>query len=112
MQDVPATLVRRGLSFSCYEDPSRPAQVDADHAVRVNYETYLFADLGARDRFAAQVPERCGLITDVVSKRRFEPSVASPTAEFEGVTYIFETDEHRHAFLGAPHVYQLPRFVM
>ena len=51
VQDVPEALIRKGLVFACYMDPSREAILDDTHAVRVNYETYLFADSAARELF-------------------------------------------------------------
>ncbi len=112
MQDVPAALRRRGLTFTCYEDPTRQAVVDGEHSVRVNYETYLFADTAARDRFLDALDAACGFVTDPVSKNRFTPTASSPRMQFQGVHYIFEDATNAHDFSVAPHVYQLPHFRM
>ena len=92
MQDVLAALVRKGLDFGGYFNPSRPALLDADHAVRVNYETYVFTDVTSRALFMSDPTRYCGLITDPVSKRRFRPHDDSPRAEHDGVAYYFEDD--------------------
>ena len=55
VQDVPAALTRKGLCFTCYLDPGREAILDAAHMVRVNYETYFFADTASRALFEGDV---------------------------------------------------------
>ena len=114
MQDVPAALVRRGLAIEGYFDPSRPAVLDAEHAVRVNYETYLFADLAARDAFRRDIVRFCGLVTDPVTKRRFRPKVTSPRSvdDQTGVAYLFESEGARDMFTQRPEAFRLPGYRM
>ncbi len=112
MQDVTAALQRAGLGFNCYLDPSRPALIDADHSVRVNYETYIFADTATRDAFRADVVRYCGLLTDPVSKGRFRPDTDSPQAEYADVLYYFEEQSHKDMFLMDPEGYRLPGYTM
>lgn len=114
VQDVPAVLNRKGLAFACYMDPSRPALCDSEHAVRVNYETYLFADGAARDRFSDDVVTYCGLLTDPVTKQRFRPAADSPYHEDEatGVLYYFESVSSFTMFLRMPEDYRLPGYTM
>jgi len=112
VQDVPAALRRKGLGFACFMDPSRPAVVDADHAVRINYETYLFADAEAREAFVADVLRYCGLVTDPVSKQRFRPDGDSPTREHAGVLYVFRNDGSRDMFARDPDRFRVPGYTM
>jgi YHS domain-containing protein len=112
VQDVPAALRRKGLTYACYMDPTRPAIIDDTHAVRVNYETYLFADTASRELFAGDIVRFAGLLTDPVSKRRFRPSQESPLIEFEQVMYYFESDSSYQMFVRDPESYRLPGFVM
>lgn len=100
------------MTFACYEDPTRPAVLDGDHAVRVNHDTYLFADVAARDRFRAALVERCGPLTDPVTRRRFEPDGRSPRLSRGDVEYVFERTESLRRFLLDPERYALPRFTM
>ena len=112
MQDVPAAVVRRGLSFQDYLDVSRPAVLDAAHCVRFNYEAFFFAGDETRARFLAEPLTYCGLLTDPVSKRRFRPCASSERVEHGGVTYWFEEAAHRAQFEMDPDMYRLPRWVM
>ncbi len=114
VQDVPASLARKGMTWACYMDPSRPAALDPALAVRVNHETYLFADSAARERFREDVVRYCGLLTDPVSKRRFRPTQDSPgaTDPETDVDYWFEDEETRDAFVADPAAYRLPGWRM
>lgn len=100
------------MTYACYMDPSEPAVIDATHAVRVNYECFLFADTAARELFRDDFVRFCGLLTDPVTKRRFRPEDDSPRHEFEGVTYFFESIRAYEMFLDAPEEYRLPGFTM
>lgn len=112
MQDVPAALRRRGLAVACFEDPSRRAVLAADHAVRVNHDTFLFADTAARERFLAHLIERCGPLTDPVTRRRFAPDADSPRLSRGDVEYVFEGPPSLRRFLRDPERYALPRVTM
>ena len=112
MQDVPAVILRKGMSFTDYFDPRRPAVLDADHAVRVNYETYLFADEAGAARFREDVVGSCGLLTDPISKRRFRPRPDAPRFEHEGVIYLFPDASARDMFARDPESHRLPGFRM
>ena len=112
VQDVPGFLRRKGLTFVCYFDPSRPAVVDDAHAARINYETYLFATAADRDLFLTDVVAYCGLLTDPVTKQRFRPPASSSRTEHEGVTYVFETSRSQRAFVRRPEDYLLPGYTM
>ena len=112
MQDVPKALERKGLVFACYMDPSRPAKLDNAYTVRVNYETYLFADSTARALFQGDIVQYCGLLTDPVSKRRFRPDDASPRFQDDSVTYFFESHEQLEMFAQDPESFRLPAYAM
>ena len=114
VQDVPEALLRKGLVFSCYLDPSRQAVIDDAHAVRINYETYLFADTLARDVFLGDVIAYCGLVTDPVTKHRFRPTVDSPTLTDvqTGVLYVFEDADSLRMFEMDPDGFRLPGYTM
>lgn len=112
VQDVPASVQRKGLAFQDYLDERRPAVIDAAHCVRLNYEAFFFADEWERERFLSDPVLYCGLLTDPISRRRFRPSLTSPRAEHEGVTYYFESEEHRLAFTEDPETFRLPGWKM
>ncbi|GJM20601.1 MAG: hypothetical protein DHS20C15_05160 [Planctomycetota bacterium] len=112
VQDVLYSVQRKGLHFDGYLDATRPAVLDADHCLTVNYETFLFADAANRERFLADVREHCGLLTDPVSKRRFRPGPDAPRAEHAGHSWFFESRANRDMFLRAPDDYRLPGYTM
>jgi len=112
VQDVPAAVCRRGLSFSDFLDPRRPAVIDDEHCVRLNHEAWFFEDTESRDRFLAEPLRWCGLLTDPVTKRRFRPCESSVSVEHAGVRYWFEMACDAEVFKADPEMYRLFRWVM
>ncbi len=84
-----------GLSFNDYFDERRPALIDAEHCVRMNWEAFFFADAWERERLRSDPLLYCGLLTDPISRQRFRPNAGSPRALHEGVTYFFENRDQR-----------------
>lgn len=112
MQDVPEFLRRKGLAFQDYLDARRSAVIDAEHCVRLNWETYFFADAWERERFLSDPVTYCGMLTDPVSRLRFRPGQDSPRFTHESVTYYFQNAEHRARFEGDPELFRLPSWKM
>lgn len=112
MQDVPEFVRRTGLAFQDYLDARRPAVIDAQHCVRLNYEAYFFADAWERERFLSDPVAYCGLLTDPVSRVRFRPVPDSPRSVHAGVTYYFQDAANRVYFESDPEVLRLPGWKM
>lgn len=112
MQDVPQFLAKRGLTLDSYLDPRRKAVIDTEHCVRLNWESFFFADLWERERFLDDVVTYCGLLTDPVSRRRFRPTQESPRFSHAGVRYFFESADTREQFEAEPDKYRLPGWKM
>jgi YHS domain-containing protein len=112
VQDVPAFLRERGLAFADYLDARKPAVIDAEHCVRLNWEAFFFGDAWERERFLSDPVTYCGLLTDPVSRRRFRPHADSPRSVHAAVTYFFETAESRDEFERDPDAYRLPGWKM
>lgn len=112
MQDVPDFVRRKGIEFQDYLDERRPAVIDADHCVRLNYEAFFFADAWERERFLSDPLTYCGLLTDPVSRERFHPDADSPRFQHEGVTYYFQCAANREAFEMDPETLRLPGWKM
>ncbi|HEX6882270.1 MAG TPA: hypothetical protein VF530_02755 [Planctomycetota bacterium] len=112
MQDVPAYVRRKGLTFASYLDARRAAVLDAEHCVRLNYEAFFFADRWERERFLSDLVTYCGLLTDPVSRQRFRPRLDAPRASHAGVTYFFEREEHRARFEEDPETFARPGWTM
>jgi YHS domain-containing protein len=112
VQDVPAFVRRKGLVFQDYLDARKPAVLDAEHCVRLNYEAFFFADAWERERFLSDPVNYCGLLTDPISRRRFRPTLASPRFVYQEVTYYFESEANRLLFEEAPEAHRLPGWKM
>lgn len=112
MQDVPAFVVKKGLTFDDYLDARKPAVLDAEHCVRLNWEAYFFGDLWEKERFLADPTVYCGLLTDPISRRRFRPTKDSPRFQHERVTYYFESESNRALFERDPEQFRLPGWKM
>lgn len=112
MQDVPYFLQRKKLEFQGYIDPTRPALMDSAHVMRVNYETYLFADTFGRETFRADPVRYCGLVTDPVSRVRFRPAPDAPRTTHERVLYLFQDAANLETFESDPDLYRLPGYAM
>jgi YHS domain-containing protein len=112
VQDVPNFARSAGLAFEDFFDARRPAVIDAEHCVRLNYEAFFFADLWERERFRSDPLVYCGLLTDPVSRTRFRPNASSPRATHEGVTYFFENERNRELFEDDAEKLRLPGWKM
>jgi YHS domain-containing protein len=112
VQDVPTFLRERGFTFEDYLDARRPARLDAEHCVRLNWEAFFFADLWERERFLSDPLAYCGLLTDPVSRRRFRPSKDAPRFVHAEVVYYFESEANRAAFEADPEGHRLPGWKM
>ncbi len=112
MQDVPLNARNAGLVFQDYLDARRPAVIDTDHCVRLNWEAFFFADKWERERFLSDPILYCGLLTDPISRQRFRPTSASPRFVHSGVTYYFENAENRAHFEESPDKHRLPGWKM
>ncbi|NOT31238.1 MAG: hypothetical protein HOP15_12395 [Planctomycetes bacterium] len=112
MQDVPEFVRRKNLAFQDYLDARRPAVIDAEHCVRLNWETYFFADRWERERFLSDPLAYCGLLTDPVSRARFRPGPDAPHLVAGGVAYYFASEENRARFEDDPEAHRLPGWKM
>ena len=112
MQDVDAFVRAKGIELAGYLDPSRPARIDDEHQIRLNYEAFFFADTVGRNRFRTEPLRYCGLLTDPVTKRRFLPGPDSPSLVHEDVRFYFESRRSAARFELEPERYALPGWTM
>lgn len=101
-----------GRGFADYLDARKPAVLDAEHCVRLNWEAFLFGDAWESERFLSDPVTYCGLLTDPVSRQRFRPSADSPRSVHAGVTYFLQSAESRDEFERDPEAYRLPGWTM
>ena len=97
-----------GISVACVVDPAQNAVLDEAHRVFVNYETYYLSSVAARQTFRQSPWQYTGLVTDPVSRDRFQPDGESPTAAYEGRLFYFVSDAHRETFRQDPEEYAVP----
>lgn len=112
MQDVPDFVRKKGLAFQDYLDERRPAVIDREHCVRLNFEAYFFADGWERERFLSDPLVYCGLLTDPISRVRFRPGPDSPRFDHGDVTYYFQDLANKALFESDPETYRLPGWTM
>ena len=112
MQGPSIFLTDLDITIYDYFDAGKEAVVEADHAHRVNFENYYFADSADRDKFAADPLAYVNTLTDPVTKQRFKPGSNPPVTEFNGVSYYFSAVSSKEAFDSAPDYYWLPNYKM
>jgi len=112
VKDPARYLNELGITVPGAVDSTRTAVMDADHAIRINYETYFVADLDAKRLFLEDPLRYCGAVTDPVSKDRFRPTRSSPRFEYDGVPYYFLDTAHLARFAAAPDSFTAPSFLM
>ena len=98
-----------GVRVPCVVDPARPASLDEAHRVFVNWETYYLCDDAALATFKAAPWKYTGMVTDPVSRERFQPDGDSPTASHGDRAFYFQTAEHAETFAKAPAEYATPQ---
>ncbi len=60
MQDPELYIQQLGLTVPCMMSPGKNAILDSTHRTLIGYETYFFADFGAKSRFHQWPEEYCG----------------------------------------------------
>ena len=105
MQDPERYLRSLKVEVPCTVYPKRKAIIDSSLRIKVNHEIFYFSSKAARDLFVKNPLRYCGLLTDPVSKQRFQPTAQSPKATYASRTYYFAADSSRTRFLGTPQKY-------
>ncbi len=108
MQGPEIWLTQLGIELNCAVDPAQPAILDADHRIFVNYETYYVSSLAARDEFRHEPWRYAGIVTDPISRERFQPTEASPRTQCAGREFIFTSQRNAARFQAAPDQYATP----
>ena len=112
MQNPETSLTALGIELRCAVDGTRPAVVDKEHRVSVNWETFFFAGSKQRTEFEENLIECCGLLTDPVTGARFRPHADSPLTIHEDRRYFFSSDSTRVLFEAMPDSLANPDFRM
>ncbi len=108
MQGPEIWLNQLGVTVACVVDPTANAILDEAHRVFVNYEAYYLSSAKARETFGDEPWRYSGLLTDPVSRERFQPDAASPSSEHEGRRFYFSSAANAQTFDQDPATYATP----
>ena len=107
MQGPETWLNILGIGLQCVVDPESVALVDADHRAFVNWEIYYFSNDATMTAFLQSPHEFAGLVTDPVSRERFQPSANSPRRDRGDHPFYFESEETLALFDVDPESYEI-----
>ena len=96
------------ITVPCVVDPERPARLDPEHRVFVNWETYYLCDDSALAAFRADPALFCGQVTNPVTRERFEPKPRAPRLEHGGRIFLFPDDDSAATFASMPDSFATP----
>lgn len=97
----------RKVDVPCAVEPGKTAKADKQLTARVNYEVFMFSSAAARRKFDQDPLKYCGLVTDPVSQKRFQPSPRSPRTVFKERPYYFLSDSTYAVFHATPDSFAL-----
>lgn len=101
-EDPDQYVEARKVRVPCAVHPNKKAKPDPKLTARLNWEIFMFSSAKARAAFDREPLRYCGLLTDPVSQRRFQPTPQSPVFAFHDRRYYFESDSTRAVFAAAP----------
>ena len=92
----------RKVDVPCAVEPGKTAKPDKKLTARVNYEVFMFSSAKARRTFDKDPLKYCGLLTDPVNQKRFQPTPRSPRVVFMERPYYFFSDSTFAVFHATP----------
>jgi YHS domain-containing protein len=102
-------LEARHVTLPCAVVPGKTAKIDKTLTARLNYEIFMFSGPKARQTFDKNPLAYCGLLTDPVTQKRFQPRNASPQFVYKDRKYFFLSDSTRTAFIATPDSFAVRR---
>ena len=81
-----------GIALPALDNEDEIAILASDHHSRVNWESYFFSCRDEKARFDVRPLAFCGLLTDPVTRDRFQPGPSSPRYVYEGTPFFFSSD--------------------
>jgi YHS domain-containing protein len=109
VQDPGGFLDQLGEELDCAMVEGAHAFLDTDHRIWVNHEVFFFSTASEKDRFMKHPERYCGIVTDPVTRERFEPDKASPRLDRDGRPYFFLSEGSLARFEAAPDSFALPK---
>ena len=95
-------LQAMNIAVPCLLHPDRPAKLDPAFRTQINYEVFFFSDADSRRKFEKNPTAYCGLLTDPVNQKRFQPQKSSPSWTYDQRRYFFSSDSTLEHFKAAP----------
>ncbi len=108
-EDPEQYLEARHVTVPCAVEPGKTAKIDKTLTARLNYEIFMFSSRTARRTFDKNPIGYCGLLTDPVTQKRFQPQQSSPQTAYKNRRYFFLSDSTRTAFLATPDSFAVRR---
>ena len=102
MKEPERYLKELGIQVPCAVQSPRLAVLSPAYRLRVNHEIYFFSDSVALLKFKRDPLRYCGLLTDPVTRVRFQPTRTSPWLEHRGRPYYFTGDSSLAIFRAHP----------
>ena len=112
MQDPERFLSELEIALPCVVADNGAAVINADHRSHVNWEIFFFSNEERKSMFDEDPIRYCGLITDPVSKERFQPTEASPRFDYRGRPYFFASQATVGSFKSMPDALANPHHKM
>jgi YHS domain-containing protein len=109
VQDPESFLEELGVELDCAIVEGAQAILDVEHRAWVNHEVFFFSTGSQKEKFL-QHPERfCGIVTDPVTREKFEPNKVSPRLDHDGRPYFFLSEGSLSRFEAAPDSFAIPK---
>jgi len=112
VKDPELYLAELNISLPGVITNEKPAILDVDSKIYVNYEIFFFSDSASRKEFLRNTVAYCGALTDPVSRVRFLPIAASPKLRYKDRLYYFYSDSSLTVFESMPAMYSEPTYQM
>lgn len=112
MQDPEIYFNQLGVILPCAMVEGENAVLDPAHRSFVNHEIFFFSTPEQKEIFDTAPQDYCGLITDPVSRSRFNPTKANPRQDYMERPYFFESDETLALFAATPDSFVVPMLRM
>lgn len=108
VQDPGGFLDNLDVELTCAMVEGADAVVNKNHGTWVNHELFFFSSASEKDEFLKQPERFCGILTDPVTRERFEPNELSPRLDHEGRPYFFLSEGSLSRFAATPDSFAVP----
>jgi YHS domain-containing protein len=102
VQDPERYLEEERIRLICAVHPNRRARLDPEFRAFVNHEVFFVHDKGALRTFRRNPIRYSGLLTDPVTRVRFQPTSRSPRWDYRGRPYYFQDRLNLRTFQAMP----------